>query len=181
MNIMLVIFGLPLTLFGFVMCFGSIAGWTMRTSNHSVTADIIGFVFLGIAPLAVGVGLVVTGIVLLWRRRSGKEPNKPLQRDTASSPLKCPTLLPVIGFLSGAVLLLIFNLLLTFVIVVLQHPHARSLPYLIGNMNGYFLIPLAVILCICVIWKSNRRPYRLLLCLFWTLLVSLGSEGANCI
>jgi uncharacterized membrane protein len=72
MKLLLVLLGLLLTLFGLVMCFGTIMGWA--ESEYSVTTDIAGFVFMGIAPLLVGTGLLVTGIVLLLRGRSEQEP-----------------------------------------------------------------------------------------------------------
>ena len=85
-------------------------------------------------------------------------------------PIKRPAMLAVIGFSVGAFLLFVLNLLLTFVIVALEHPHGGSISYLVGNVEGYFVVPLILIMCICVIWKSNRRPYKLLLCFFWSLL-----------
>jgi hypothetical protein len=89
---------------------------------------------------------------------------------TMPSPVKRPALLFVIGLSLGATLLFILNLFVAFEIVALQNPHAGSIRYLFGIIEGYFLIPLVVIMSICVFWKSNRRPYRLFLCFFWVLL-----------
>jgi hypothetical protein len=57
------------------MCFGTIVGWTEKTSEYSVTTDIAGFIFMGIAPFALGVGLLAIGILLQLRRRRVEERN----------------------------------------------------------------------------------------------------------
>lgn len=75
MKIVLVVLGLPLMFFGLVMSLGTIVGLTEGTSDYSVTTDIIGLVCMGIVPLVIGLGLLVTGIALLLRERSVKERN----------------------------------------------------------------------------------------------------------
>jgi hypothetical protein len=85
MKILLFLLGLLLTLFGLVICFGTIVGWTEKTSDYSLSTDIIGFVFIGVPPLVVGVGLLVTGIVLHLHERSAKERNDNPARPRSSS------------------------------------------------------------------------------------------------
>ena len=66
-------------------------------------------------------------------------------------------------------LLFIVNLVLPLITIVKAHRHVTLIHYAIGYVIGNFLIPFVAIVCFCVIWKSNREPFRLLACVFWAL------------
>lgn len=90
---------------------------------------------------------------------------------------KRPALLGIIIFAAGATVLTALNLLFGFLLAMSERPQGYSGErYVTGYVSASVLIPAVIALLIAVIWKSNRRPFRLLVCYFWAALVMLISK-----
>jgi hypothetical protein len=84
--------------------------------------------------------------------------------------IKKTSLLLILAFFVGACLLFVLDTFMSLIVAGQHHPHMMLITYFFGYFEGAVLIPLIVIVGICAIFPSNRRPYRLLQCTFWTLL-----------
>ncbi len=73
MRLTLVLLGLLLMAFGLVICFGTMIGRIERMSDYSLATDVVGVIFMGVAPFVLGAGLLVTGIVLQLRGRKAQK------------------------------------------------------------------------------------------------------------
>jgi hypothetical protein len=90
---------------------------------------------------------------------------------------KRPPLLGIIIFAAGATVLTALNLLFAFLLAMSERPPGYTGEhYVRGYVVASVMIPAVIALLIAAIWKSNRRPFRLLVCYFLAALVMLISK-----
>jgi hypothetical protein len=90
---------------------------------------------------------------------------------------KRPPVLGIIIFAAGATVLTALNLLFGFLQAMSERSQGYTGEhYVTGYVSASILIPAVIALLVAAIWKSNRRPFRLLVCYFWAALVMLISK-----